>query len=226
MSEMTRKRLPAIRCWIKHLVEAQFSSEKNMLKTIFGYTKRVRILGTIIEKKINVSTQNSNDTRIRIEFGLDDGTSLIQVNKWDANPKFYKIFEKGDLVDIIGLINYKYDNLTISLEVMNKVGNPNMILLRNAEIINKVKVKLIEENEDLDADLSFLEQHVNEKNQVKESVFSVIEKFSQTERGISFRNLMRIMEIPEEKLRRHIRELEIESKIYQSEENFYQSYLP
>ena len=130
MSNLQRKRLPAIRCWIKHLIEGQFSLENNMLRTIFGDVKRIRIIGTIIEKRIKVTTQQSDDfksqyrnkdTNMRIEFDLDDGTGLIQAIKWEIDPEAYKKFEKGVMVDITGLINYKYEKISISIEIIKKV---------------------------------------------------------------------------------------------------------
>ncbi|MFX1498732.1 MAG: OB-fold nucleic acid binding domain-containing protein [Promethearchaeota archaeon] len=234
MSDLQRKRLPAIRCWIKHIVEGKFSIENNMLRTIFGTIKRVRIYGTIIEKRIKVSSHdsssqyNNKESNVRIEFDIDDGTGLIQANKWDINPELYNHFEKGSLVEIIGLISYKYETISISIEIMKNIENVNIILLRDSEMIKKLKSyekHFIEEN-DLDSELKFLTQPVNNSDDFKGNVLSIIEKFSRSERGISFKKLLQLIDIPEEKLRRHIRELEMESKIYQSEENIYQSYLP
>ncbi|MFW9771042.1 MAG: hypothetical protein ACFFFB_19850 [Candidatus Heimdallarchaeota archaeon] len=238
MSNLQRKRLPAIRCWIKHLIEGQFSSENNMLRTIFGEIKRIRITGTIIEKRIRVTTQLSDDlqsqyknedSNMRIEFDLDDGTGLIQAIKWEIDPEAYKEFEKGVMVEIIGLINYKYEKISISIEIIKKVRKLNLILLRDAEIIKKLKSYdniILQEKEDFGSDLTFLTSPVNQSDESKENVFSIIEKFSRTENGISLKNLIHLIEIPEETLKRHIRELEMESKIYQSEKNIYQSYLP
>lgn len=238
MSEFQRRRLPAIRCWIKHLLEGLFMDEKNMLNTIFGSVKRVRIIGTIVEKKLKVINQMSNNTtpqynneisNTRIEFELDDGTGLIRANIWRANPESHKELNKGDLVDIIGLINYKYDNLSISTEIIKKIENPNKLLLRNAEIIKKIKFGKIDvfqetEHEKSKIDLLLFEQPTNNIDQFKENVFSIINRFSQSGNGISFTDLLNKIEISEDKLRRYIRDLEMESKIYQAEENFYQTY--
>ncbi len=234
MSEFQRRRLPAIHCWIKHLLEGQFMAEKNMVNTIFGSIKRVRIIGTIVEKKLkginNTTPQYNNEIlNTRIELELDDSTGLIRANIWSGNPKPYKELKKGDLVDVVGLINYKYDNLSISTEIIKKIENPNKLLLRNAEIIKKIKFGKIDffqetEQEKSNIDLLLFEQPTNSKDQFRESVFSIIDHFSQNENGISFTDLLNKIEISEDKLRRYIRDLEMESKIYQSEENFYQTY--
>ncbi|MFX0019190.1 MAG: hypothetical protein ACFFAK_02010 [Promethearchaeota archaeon] len=238
MSEFQRRRLPAIRCWIKHLLEGQFIDEKNMLNTIFGSVKRVRIIGTIIEKKLKVINQMSNDStsqyndeisNARIELELDDGTGLIRANIWRANPKSHNELNKGDLVDIIGLINYKYDNLSISTELIKKIENPNKLLLRNAEIIKKIKFgkeDVVQEtvHKTSNIDLLLFEQSSESVDKFKEKIFSIIENFSQSGKGISFTDLLKKIDISEDKLRRYIRDLEMESKIYQAEENFYQTY--
>jgi len=238
MSDFQRRRLPAIRCWIKHLLEGQFMDERNMLNTIFGSIKRVRIMGTIVEKKLKAINQIPNNTtpqynneisNTRIEFELDDATGLVRANIWGTNPKSYKELNKGDLVDIVGLINYKYDNLSISTEIIKKIVNPNKLLLRNAEIIKKIKFGKINvfqetEQEKSNIDLLLFEQPTNSIDQFKEKVFSIIDNFSQSGNGISFIDLFNKIKISEDKLRRYIRDLEMESKIYQSEENFYQTY--
>ncbi|MHA2430824.1 MAG: hypothetical protein ACXACC_07310 [Promethearchaeota archaeon] len=238
MSDFQRRRLPAIRCWIKHLREGQFMDERNMLNTIFGSIKRVRIMGTIVEKKLKAINQMSNNTtpqynneisNTRVEFELDDATGLVRANIWGTNPKSHKELNKGDLVDIVGLINYKYDNLSISTEIIKKIVNPNELLLRNAEIIKKIKFGKINvfqetEHEKSNIDLLLFEQPTNGIDQFKEKVFSIIDNFSQSGNGISFIDLFNKIEISEDKLRRYIRDLEMESKIYQSEENFYQTY--
>ncbi|MFW9948460.1 MAG: hypothetical protein ACFFDX_16660, partial [Candidatus Odinarchaeota archaeon] len=187
MSDFQRRRLPAIRCWIKHLLEGQFMDEKNMLNTIFGSVKRVRFIGTIVEKKLKVDNQLTNNTTpqysneiSRIELELDDGTGLIRANIWKANPKSHKELNTGDLVDIIGLINYKYDNLSISTEVIKKIENPNKLLLRNAEIIKKIKFGKIdvfqEAGQEKSAiDLLLFEHPTNNVDQFKEKIFSIID---------------------------------------------------
>lgn len=235
MNMSQRRRMPAIKCWIKHLFEGQFLNIENMLNTIFGRVKRVRIIGTIIEKRVKVNTQipingNSqyNPTNLKIEFDLDDGTGIIQANKWDADSNSYKDIEKGDLVDLVGLINYKYNNLSISIEIIKKIYNPNKILLMNAELIKKIKLGEIntfqKKEEAPDIDLLFMETPDSKIDQFKNKVFSIIKNNSKSGNGISFTDLMKKTKISESKLRRYVRDLEIESRIYQSEENFYQSY--
>ena len=75
----------------------------------------------------------------RIDFFLDDGTGLIRAVLWDLEMIEHDNFVKGDIVDVIGLIRASGDFISINLEIMNKVIDPNLLLLRNAEIIRVVK---------------------------------------------------------------------------------------
>ncbi|MFW9945935.1 MAG: hypothetical protein ACFFDX_03805, partial [Candidatus Odinarchaeota archaeon] len=73
-------------------------------------------------------------------------------------------------------------------------------------------------------DLLLFEHPTNNVDQFKEKIFSIIDQSSQSGNGISFTNLLNEVAISEDKLRSYIRDLEMESKIYQAKENFYQTY--
>ncbi len=74
---------PAIRCWVKHLVEGRYNAKDKSLFTIFGALKRVRLVATITNKEEFVSkrpndinsTTEEIDTNLRFEF--EDGTGII-----------------------------------------------------------------------------------------------------------------------------------------------------
>ena len=44
------KRYPAIRCWIKHILEGFYDENERILYSIFGKLKRIRMVTTIINK--------------------------------------------------------------------------------------------------------------------------------------------------------------------------------
>jgi RPA family protein len=241
------KRFPAIRCWIKHLLEGRYVNEDKTLLTIFGKAKRVRFVATIIEKREVMATKLSNDDNsfdeeggpdLRFEMDLDDGTGLIRAIIWRADLEKYRKFEKGDIVDIVGLIRYWNGYVSISPEIINKVQDSNFILLRDVDIIKKIRsggtqeipdildeeIQINEISEDIDVDILFSEGDSEEIDELKENVYSLIENYSLEGNGIKFNDLKKILKISEEKLRGYIRDLEMESRIYQSQENIYQSY--
>jgi len=241
------KRFPAIRCWIKHIIEGRYMNEDKTLFTIFGKVKRVRFISTIIAKREIMGTQFSNNDpslddnetpNLRIEFDLDDGTSLIRAIIWRASLEKYQKFEKGNIVDIVGLIRYWNEYISISPEIIRVVEDPDYILLRDIEIIKKIQSDEIQEipdvldeeiqideiSEEIDVDVLFSEEKSEVIDEAKEKIYTLIEEYSLEGNGISFQKLKMNLKLSENKLRTYIRDLEMESRIYQSEENIYQSY--
>jgi hypothetical protein len=241
------KRFPTIFCWIKNVLEGRYSREDNSLFTIFGKVKRVRIVATIVDKREFINTQTStedtfldddNTTNSRLEFDLDDGTGLIRAVLWNANPEQYKDFVKGDIVDIVGIVRQWKDFTSISPEIIRKIDNPNFILLRNAEILKKIKsgeiqkIPDISEEEfeideisgEIDINDLFEGDQIFDGDDLKEKIYSIIAKYSSEGNGISFKKLKETAQISEEELKRFVRDLEMESRIFQSEKNFYQTF--
>ena len=241
------RRFPAIRCWIKNVLEGKYNFEDKSLFTIFGKMKRVRIVATIIDKREILSEQlfdeedrieEEKKQNLRIEFDLDDGSGLIRAVLWGVDPEHYKDFVKGDIVDIVGLIRYWKEYISISPEIMKKVKEPNFILLRNAEIIKKIKSgeiqKIPEENEnafgideissEIDVNGLFENKETFQINDTKEEIYKIIKKNSLNGNGINFKELKELIQIPEDQLRKLIQDLEMESRIYESEQNIYNTY--
>jgi hypothetical protein len=241
------KRFPAVHCWIKHILEGKYVSNDNSYITIFGKVKRVRIVATIIDKRELISTQDAenivspeeqNDVKINLEFKLDDGTGLIRAVLFQISPDQYTDFVKGDIVDIIGRIGEWNALPQIYPEIINKIEEPNLILLRNAEIIKEIKFGELKQipavvKEDFEIDFDSDEIDINElfeseipskSEEVKEKIYSIIKKHTKEGKGISFKDLKSRIELSEEDFKNYITDLEMESKIYQSEEGVYQSY--
>ncbi len=141
----TKIYFPAIKIWIEHLLRGEYSEQEGLLYTIFGKIKRVRILGTVIKKE-NAKIRNqitsldleieSNDKLI---FTIDDGTGLINATLWGVDLEKYSSFEIGKIVDILGSLNIWEKNLTINIEFIKIIEDPNLLLLQSAEILKKLK---------------------------------------------------------------------------------------
>ncbi|MBD3341049.1 MAG: hypothetical protein GF353_18210 [Candidatus Lokiarchaeota archaeon] len=241
------KRSPAVRCWIRNLLDGKPVENQNLLYTIFGEIRRTRLVGTIIDKREILSTQleNENDfledpdgTKVRLEFDFDDGTGMIRLNIWEANPEDFEHINRGDLVKVVGLINLWKGFRSVNAEIVKKIDNPNYLLLNDAEIIKKIKFgeteeipETSEDNLDLDEipddfniDELFSEDEKEEKNTPKEKIYKIIEEHTLEGKGISFDDLLSKVKFSEEKVKHLIRDLEIESRIYQSDKNIYQTY--
>lgn len=232
---------PAIRCWVKHLLEGKYNAEEKSLFTIFGALKRIRLVATITNREDFVSNTSTGELSTNLRFELEDGTGLISAVKWDVDLDKYNDLNQGDLVDILGRVGFYGDTVQISnIKLIKKVKDPNYVLLRDAEIIKKIKSGDIHEipidseteeefsfdniSDEIRIDKIFGENQPSEVDKLKEKIFSIIYEYSQDGNGISLKELQLKLEIPENKLRTYINDLAMESRIYPTEENIYQSY--
>ena len=227
------KRAPAIRCWIKNILEGKRIINENAIFTIFGKIRRVRITATIINKREFLRNEKSDledNITSRIDFYLDDGTGLIRAVLWDLDLIEYEDFVKGDIVDVIGLIRSSGDFISINLEIMNKVNDPNTLLLRDAEIMKTIKFgetyeipeeDVVREESEIDINDLFKEE---ESTQIKEEIYMTIKDYSSDGTGIRFKKLKEIILISEDDLRSYLKDLMKESRIYQSEKEVYQTF--
>ncbi|MBY9007171.1 MAG: hypothetical protein KGD63_10475 [Candidatus Lokiarchaeota archaeon] len=242
----TFRRLPSVRCWITHILNGKYSNSNKFLYTIFGQIKRIRIVVSIIEKKEILNKPNmgdddifeeDNSSNVRIEFHLDDGTGLIRATLWSVNPDDYKEYNKGDRVEIIGMIKNWNGFISISPEIIKKVEEPNFSLLCDLEIIKRIKDGDIKEIPEIDGenfkfdndideiDVDSLFQDDNSKNSdIKEKLFLIIEEHTLNGEGVSLQDLKELLNVSDIELKENLKNLEIESKIYQSEDSIYQSY--
>jgi hypothetical protein len=232
---------PATRCWVKHLLEGKYNAEEKSLFTIFGALKRIRLVATITNREDFVSNTSTGELSTNLRFELEDGTGLISAVKWDVDLDKYNDLNQGDLVDILGRVGFYGDTVQISnIKLIKKVKDPNYVLLRDAEIIKKIKSGDIHEipidseteeefsfdniSDEIRIDKIFGENQPSEVDKLKEKIFSIIYEYSQDGNGISLKELQLKLEIPENKLRTYINDLAMESRIYPTEENIYQSY--
>jgi hypothetical protein len=241
------KRFPAIQCWLKHLEECSYDENENLFYTIFGVVKRIRIIATIIDKKENlvefgednISLMDDSSSNVNLIFILDDSTGLIGGKINNIDPKKYEDFYKGQIVDVVGLISKKSGPLSLSIEIIKKVEDPNYILLRNAEIINRIKSGDTQEipdipnvrkgSEELSKEIDVNDLYEEDSNDVegdniKERLFSIIEKHTARGHGISFESLKKEINIPDIELRTYINDLILESRIYESDSGIYESF--
>lgn len=232
---------PAIRCWVKHLLEGKYNAEEKSLFTIFGALRKIRLVATITNREDFVSNTSTGDLSTNLRFELDDGTGLISAVKWDVDLDKYNDLNQGDIVDILGRVGFYGDTVQISnIKLIKKVKDPNYILLRDAEIIKKIKSGDIHEipidsetdeefsfdniSDEIRIDKIFGEDQPSEVDKLKEKIFSIIYEYSQDGNGISLKELQLKLQIPENNLRTYINDLAMESRIYPTEENIYQSY--
>lgn len=208
------KRAPAIRCWIKHVLEGKFNPEDRTLDTIFGKVRRVRILATLLRKQEYIYTDSfdENQKKVGLKFTIDDGSGIIEAHTEDFEKDQFKEASKGDIVDIIGIISTHEDSLSIyPTEILRKVEKPDYRLLRDAEIIEKIQSKKIVN--------TTKRKKSTGKSELKEKIYEIIEQDS--EFGISFDDLRIKFDIDGEELANILDDLERDLRIYTSEQDIY-----
>lgn len=236
-------RFPAIRCWIKHILEASYDEMENVFNTIFGKVKRVQIIATIRDKYEFPSFDSETSSNINLE--LDDGTGLIRATKWKVDAEEIAGYEVGKLAYFIGVLQSREGITSLRIEIIKKITDPNEFLLHDAKIIKKIKSGEIVEipivNQRLnDIGDEFGEYEVDSvisleqskqalsdgktEDSIKEMIFSIIEENSHNGKDTNLKELKLKTHITENRLKRYIRDLEQISKIYMSDENVYQSY--
>jgi len=248
VSELQKyKRFPAVYCWINHILEGYYSNEERIIYSIFGKMKRVRVIATIIDKRETIISSSDDDgamleeddnSNLRIDFDLDDSTGKIRTSIWRVDPEKYHELMKGDIVDVVGLIGSYNEYKNIKIEIIKKVEEPNLILLRDAEIIQTIKTGDLHEipefagdgstsDSEIDIDSLFENEENQDSGDIKDEIFSIIKQYTSDGTGISFEQLKNQIEISDEDLKSTIRDLEMESRIYKSEEqeeNVYHTY--
>ena len=235
MSERTSyKRNPAIYCWIKHIEESKFNENENIFLTIFGKVKRVRLIATIIEKsekliesdEFEIELEDESKANVRLILTLDDSTGLIRAYKDKVDPESYSVYDVGDTVDVVGRVSKRGGYMSLWIEIIKKVEEPNFVLLRNAEIINRIKSGDTQEIPVLSDVNNLFEDEFNyaERDDLKEKVYSVIESYSTNGKGINFEKLRIEIKMPDIELRSYINDLILESRIYESDKDIFESY--
>ena len=241
------KRNPAIHCWIKHLDESNYNEDEKIFYSIFGKVKRIRIIATIMKKNENlleiseevIEFEEKENANVRVSFDLDDSTGLIRGVIDSGDPENFKEFNNGDIVDVVGTVSKRDEFKTLWIEIIKKIKEPNYILLRNAEIINRIKngdiqkipiisgmsKKAKEFSREIEVNELFEDDIKSPQGEnIKEKVFKVIKTHSAEGTGISFEKLSREVKIPDIELRTYINDLLLESRVYKSDENHFEAF--
>ncbi len=131
---------PAHKVWIEELGEGRFEdisiNQVRYFRLPWGSVSKVRVLGLVIN-----SWMSNDGTFAWIE--IHDGSGSIQVKAWEedidriTDPDTGKLLETGSLIDVIGRIRSWRDTLYLYPLLVIKVRDPNMIFLRELEILRR-----------------------------------------------------------------------------------------
>ncbi len=103
----------------------------------WGSVSKVRVMGIVID-----SWKSDNGTFARLE--IHDGTGSIQVKAWEedisriTDPYTNRLYDVGAIIDVMGRIRSWRDTIYLYPVLASKVKNPNLILLRELEILRRI----------------------------------------------------------------------------------------
>ncbi|MCK4637696.1 MAG: hypothetical protein KAT49_07440 [Methanomicrobia archaeon] len=121
------------------IVNGEWDEENQDVKTAFGKTNEIRAFGTVMDKFV---TEDGKYSFII----LDDGTETMRLKTWRDDVRRMDGIEKGDIIDVIGKLNYYNEEIYISPKIIKKISY-NFWLLRHLEIIENLKTLPQEEIE-------------------------------------------------------------------------------
>ncbi len=167
------KRQVAVKARAVDLIGGSWTQENGfgVLETKYGEKiSRARVMATVVNKFV------SEDGKY-IGLTLDDGTETIRVKMWDNFGLVEKIVE-GDVVDLIGKVRVYNEEVYLIPEIVYKVEDPNLELLRKVEIIKKLRKFGVTETVQKD-----------EQEDVRKKILEVI---GSSREGVSYNKLMEI----------------------------------
>ena len=135
---MNKRRLPAKKVRIIDLINGKYfpgdrgKMSPSYLVTPFGQViSRVNLIGSVIDKFVNEDESYSSLT-------LDDGTEAIRIKVFGDRVKTFEGIEPGDLVLVIGKLKEYNGEIYVNGEIVRKIRDPNLQLLRRLEILNEL----------------------------------------------------------------------------------------
>ena len=115
---------------------------------------KVHLTGTVVAKYKKKDTEYSSVV-------LDDGTACIRVKGFGEKSEDVGNLEVGDIVDVIGRIRFDGDEISINAEIVRKIEDVNLELLRVLERI-VLREKFKKEKEEKERELEEIEPEIEE----------------------------------------------------------------
>jgi RPA family protein len=181
--------------WVK-----QEGMEPSFVKTSSGVEiSRARIMGTIVSKFVSDDGNFASIT-------LDDSTETIRAKTFKT-VKPLDTVEVGNTVDLIGKVREYNGEIYLIPEVVVKVADPNMEILRKVEIMKHSGAETVSANE---------EAEKADKKEGSDSLrMEIIKVIEQSGKGVSYNEIMKSIKAPEEDIEAIVNELLSEGICYE-----------
>ncbi len=170
--------------------------EPSYVQTKSGdHVSRARILGTVVGK---FQAEDGNFASVT----LDDGTDTIRAKTFKT-VKPLDTVNVGELVELIGKVREWNEEVYVIPELVRRVTDPNIELLRRLELLRLAKSKPVTEQQP---------KGPGEQEKLRNDMLKVIEEAKD---GISYAEILEKLKVPEEKAEPVINELLAEGICYE-----------
>lgn len=159
---------------------------------------RARIIATVVGKFI---AEDGNFASVT----LDDFSDTIRIKTFKTTKPLDSV-EVGQLVETVGKVREWNDEIYVIPDIVRTLDNPNMELLRRLELI-KLKNSAPEKDEKKEE-----KEDSREKEKLRSEILKTMEEAKD---GITFTEIMKKLDQPEEKLESVVSELLSEGICYE-----------
>jgi RPA family protein len=200
---MALKRMTAKKVKISNIINGQWVKKEGMepsfVKSQSGNEiARARIMGTVVSKFV---AEDGNFASITV----DDSTETIRAKTFKS-VKPLDTVEIGDLVDLVGKTREYNGEIYIIPEIVTKVTDPNLELLRKLEVGKVVRGKPVDSVSEEEPEKS------DDSEDLRKEILKMVEESGT---GISFTQLIKKSSAPEEQAESIINELLAEGICYE-----------
>ena len=201
------KRQTARKVRISELINGRWvkmeGMEPSFIETAQGEkVSRARIMGTVVSRFVSEDGNFASVT-------LDDSTDTIRAKAFKEITVLEPV-EIGDLVDMIGKVREYNEEIYVIPEVVKKVSDPNLELLRRADLLRK-GVSASQSPAERAAVSADTEKE-KKQGSLREDVLKLIESSGE---GISYSEILEKMDAKEEDVESVINELLSEGVCYE-----------
>lgn len=210
---MIQQRRTAYKVWIYDLYNSEYVEqlgefESNYIQIKNKQVSRVSIVATVVNKY-------ANEANTYAAITLDDSSDTIRVKAWNEDIQILKDLKKGQIIHIIGRIRKQQDELYIVPEIIKIVDDPNIELLRKAELIKEYGVK-----QDLRIEPRQIAQEITEiqpqspTESARQELLNIVERLDCDE-GVSITIIVNEASHSEDEVEKALKELIKDGEIFE-----------
>lgn len=214
---MQSLRQTAFKLWVYDIINSPYIKqegewEPNYLEFNGNKVSRVNIIANVILKF-------ESDDKNYCNLVLDDGSGTIRVKTWGEDTALISNINIGDMILMIGRPRSYNEEIYINPEIVKKIDNPNLELLRKLELLkrfgkSKPREKIYE-TEVIEKEISNEEEIIDVSSvSERQKILNLIEKHN-SENGASVNEVINNIDINKEKAEQLIQDLLKDGEIYQ-----------